>query len=966
LLAAIALFAALAWGATLPSAAKPADPKPGKTPQSHALRGTLDRPGAPQRAIGPDAYGYIVSDSSEPNGPAYNYIAASQIITDFNGDDVAMVITAPFAINLYGRTSTNLSVNTNGLITFLPTTCGSTAQTPCFQNYPVPSLSAPPDVIAPFWDDLVISDTAGSGIYTETRGIAPARSFVVEWRNVNFYLDDVDSLTFQVIFHENSNMIEFEYANLVGDRSTGNSATVGIQNTTQTIGAQYSFEETALTSNTAVRFMALLSPGYQSDFSTCGPVVYTGTLINASGTTASYNLSTTNSVAGYTSSVAPTGTGPLAAGAQVPFTVTVNVPTGTAAGLVNVTRLTATSVGLPRPLAETVSLTTSPGAEFDPPTSSLIGSAGDTLVYTASLYNRSGTTTSFALSAGSTMWPVNITPANSGSMAPDASVPITVSFTIPANAQAGASDTAIITATASLGGGCQVFATAQFTVYNGNSVSRGRMPEGRARHAQVDFPANGRVYLLGGVNPVGSGDLPIEEYDPRADTWTPRSNLLRPVINVQAVTLGNLIYLPGGFDGINASTLLQTYDPLIDRASLVADDPVPAARYGAGVTTLNGLLYVIGGSDNVTSTQTVFVYDPSAPSGSRWTRRADMPTPRVAFSAVTVNGLIYAIGGIRSYNNPQDLTTVEVYDPATDSWTSAPSLLAARGGAAAVGLNTGSPCGGSIYEFGGGWYTPLATTERYDVAAGSWTQSTPLLAGRRSLAASYADNGHLLLITGGFGGNGVVSNLVDAINCGGSLPAPTPTPVGGIPTPTPIPCAGVFSDVNPTDYFYRPVSYLVCHGAVGGYTDGTFRPYNLMSRGQLSKVIVLGEGWAIDTSGGPHFSDVPADSTFYAYIETAVNHGIIGGYSDGTFHPSDNVSRGQIAKIIVGAQGWPLLSRGTQHFSDVPPASTFYAYIETAYAHALISGYADGTFRPSNAATRGQVSKMIYLALTNP
>src|SRR5262249_41331162 len=79
----------------------------------------------------------------------------------------------------------------------------------------------------------------------------------------------------------------------------------------------------------------------------------------------------------------------------------------------------------------------------------------------------------------------------------------------------------------------------------------------------------------------------------------------------------------------------------------------------------------------------------------------------------------------RSYNNPQDLATVDVYDPVADSWTTASSLLTARGGAAAVGLDTGSPCGGSLYVFGGGWDTPLARTERYDITARNSSQSTP-------------------------------------------------------------------------------------------------------------------------------------------------------------------------------------------------------------------------------------------------
>jgi hypothetical protein len=202
---------------------------------------------------------------------------------------------------------------------------------------------------------------------------------------------------------------------------------------------------------------------------------------------------------------------------------------------------------------------------------------------------------------------------------------------------------------------------------------------------------------------------------------------------------------------------------------------------------------------------------------------------------------------------------------------------------------------------------------------------------------------------------------------------PTLTPGGATPTPggaTPTLAASVtpahFSDVSPSDYFYVPAMYLAEHGVISGYSDGTFRPYNNTTRGQLSKIVVLSDGWTIDTTGGPHFSDVSPDSPFYSYIETAYNHSIISGYSDGTFHWGNNVTRGQLSKIVVSAEGWAIDTIGGPHFSDVPSSHPFYGYIETAYSRSILSGYTDGTFRPGNNATRGQIAKIVYLAITSP
>ena len=126
---------------------------------------------------------------------------------------------------------------------------------------------------------------------------------------------------------------------------------------------------------------------------------------------------------------------------------------------------------------------------------------------------------------------------------------------------------------------------------------------------------------------------------------------------------------------------------------------------------------------------------------------------------------------------------------------------------------------------------------------------------------------------------------------------------------------------------------------------------------------MLAAGWSIDTSGGPHFSDVPIGGAFYPYIETAYNNRVISGYSDGTFRPGMNITRGQLSKIIVTARAWPIDTTGGPHFSDVSIGSPFYTYIETAYNRRIISGYSDGTFQPYNQATRGQISKIVYNAV---
>jgi hypothetical protein len=230
------------------------------------------------------------------------------------------------------------------------------------------------------------------------------------------------------------------------------------------------------------------------------------------------------------------------------------------------------------------------------------------------------------------------------------------------------------------------------------------------------------------------------------------------------------------------------------------------------------------------------------------------------------------------------------------------------------------------------------------------------------------------------------------IRLGATVPN-TPTPAAS-PTPraSPTACApGQFSDVHPADYFYTPVQYLVSHGVVSGYADCTFRPYNNTTRAQMVKIVTLGFAIPLTApAGGAYtFADTPPSQPFFAYIETAAAHNIVSGYACGGpgepcdaqnrpyFRPNANVTRGQLSKIVVVAAGWTPINPAVASFQDVFPNTAFYTFVETAYCHGIISGYSCGGpgepcgtsdkpyFRQYNDATRGQIAKIVYGALTS-
>ena len=94
---------------------------------------------------------------------------------------------------------------------------------------------------------------------------------------------------------------------------------------------------------------------------------------------------------------------------------------------------------------------------------------------------------------------------------------------------------------------------------------------------------------------------------------------------------------------------------------------------------------------------------------------------------------------------------------------------------------------------------------------------------------------------------------------------------------------------------------------------------------------------------------------------------VIDGYAEGDFRPSNTLTRGAAAKIIcnliLGPTAASALVADAAPYSDVPTTNTFAGYIAYCAKEKIISGYADGTFRPGNSLTGYAFMKMLLGAL---
>jgi S-layer homology domain len=187
------------------------------------------------------------------------------------------------------------------------------------------------------------------------------------------------------------------------------------------------------------------------------------------------------------------------------------------------------------------------------------------------------------------------------------------------------------------------------------------------------------------------------------------------------------------------------------------------------------------------------------------------------------------------------------------------------------------------------------------------------------------------------------------------------------PCPVQPACAVLFPDV-PSDYkFYNEIMSLASLNVVAGYADNTFRPEKTMTREAALKTLVQAFDIPLDVTSPQHFSDVPPVSPYFVYVEAAYKAGLISGYSDGTFRPEEAITRGALVKMVVQAAGWAVVKPAKPTLGDVDANSPFYPYVETAAAHAILDNIAvaRGSFEPGKAATRGESAAMIARSMSS-
>lgn len=168
-----------------------------------------------------------------------------------------------------------------------------------------------------------------------------------------------------------------------------------------------------------------------------------------------------------------------------------------------------------------------------------------------------------------------------------------------------------------------------------------------------------------------------------------------------------------------------------------------------------------------------------------------------------------------------------------------------------------------------------------------------------------------------------------------------------------------FPDVESTASYAQAVQELSALDVISGYDDGTFGPDKLVTRAEITKMIVdaLAERSSAEASTeSTKFADVSADHWAKGYINQGVANGFIAGMSDTEFDPDANVTYVQAQKMLVSAIGYETYAQAQGGWPT--GYKTYAASLDITKG---ISGITDST-----ELTRAQVAQMIDNAMDAP
>ena len=168
----------------------------------------------------------------------------------------------------------------------------------------------------------------------------------------------------------------------------------------------------------------------------------------------------------------------------------------------------------------------------------------------------------------------------------------------------------------------------------------------------------------------------------------------------------------------------------------------------------------------------------------------------------------------------------------------------------------------------------------------------------------------------------------------------------------------IFSDISQGHWGWAMIQEMAKQGIITGYQDGTFKPNAPIQRQHAA--LILTRALELEPKQDTReFNDIPKSHLYFEVIDQVQQAGLFEGI-DGNFQPTTNLTRAQMAKVLVLA--FNLTSSNKDTFEDVPKTHWAHNFIAILAGNGITIGD-NGNFRPNDPVTRAEFVAFLYRAL---
>ena len=192
-----------------------------------------------------------------------------------------------------------------------------------------------------------------------------------------------------------------------------------------------------------------------------------------------------------------------------------------------------------------------------------------------------------------------------------------------------------------------------------------------------------------------------------------------------------------------------------------------------------------------------------------------------------------------------------------------------------------------------------------------------------------------------------------------SLSEPYYIDSGVEPGPVPDPPTISFTDVKTGAYYAQAVAWAVENKVTTGTGGGKFSPENPCTRGQIATFLWNAAGKPEPKTTTNPFVDVNPGDYFYKPVLWAMENKITSGMDSTHFSPSKPCTRDQAVTFLWRSEGKPAATQASS-FADVKAGSFYEAAVNWAVENKVTSGTSKNTFSPGQTCTRGQIVTFLY------